>query len=73
MARHPRIQDRHWDDVVALLARSDSGDYSAEQIKLAQDALVTLRDQGERAAQSGVTLTDKAPKPRPTLRIAPRI
>ena len=73
LARHPRIQDRHWDDVVALLARSDSGDYSAEKIKLAQDALVTLRDLGERAAQSGVTLTDKAPKPRPTLRIAPRI
>ena len=73
LARHPRIQDRHWDEVVELLARSDSGNYSAEQIKLAQDALETLRDLADRAAKSGVTLTDKAPKPRPTLRIAPRI
>ena len=73
LARHPRIQDHHWDDVVAQLSHSDLGDYDADQIRLAQDALVTLRELGERAAKSGVTLTDKAPKPRPTLRIAPRI
>jgi hypothetical protein len=68
---HPRVADPDWDDVVDRCQAE--GHYNAAEAALAHDVLQALRDVGSRITGSHASLQKKAPRPRPTMRIAPRI
>jgi Patatin-like phospholipase len=71
MITHPRVADSHWDAVVDRCRAK--GQYSKAEADLAHEMLETFRDLGRRIAGSRVSLETDAPKPQPTIRIAPRI
>jgi hypothetical protein len=71
MITHPRVGDSHWDAVVDRCRAN--GQYSKAEAELAHEMLETLRGLGQRIAGSGLSLETGAPKPQPTIRIAPRI
>jgi predicted acylesterase/phospholipase RssA len=68
---HPRVADTHWDDVVERC--KDLDQYGKAEADLAHEVLRTLRDLGRRIEESRASLQRKAPRPRATMRIAPRI
>jgi predicted acylesterase/phospholipase RssA len=68
---HPRVSETQWDEVVERCL--SDGHYTHAEAALAHDALRTLRDLGARIGASHGSLQKKAPRPRPTMRIAPRI
>ena len=71
MLTHPRVADSHWDAVVDRCLVK--GQYSSAEAHLAHDLLEGLRTLGGRITGSPASLETDAPKPQPTLRIAPRI
>ncbi|WP_411886316.1 hypothetical protein, partial [Polaromonas sp. YR568] len=70
LCRHPSLRDSQWD---AVLANGSSLRYNAKEQALARKILDDLRAIGTAAQDSGVSLAEKAPKPRASLRISPRI
>jgi hypothetical protein len=68
---HPRVAEPHWDDVVDRC--QNEGHYDKAEAALAHDVLEALRNVGRWIEDSGSSLQKKAPRPRPTMRIAPRI
>jgi hypothetical protein len=71
LLRHPRLQDPSWDEVVRHIAAD--GQYSATQRDLTLHVLATLRGLGQEMEASGDSIVPRAPKPRPEMRITPRI
>lgn len=71
LLRHPRLQDPSWDEVVRQIAAD--GQYTAAQRDLTIRVLATLRGLGQEMEASGDSIVPKAPKPRPEMRISPRI
>ncbi|NDZ13850.1 hypothetical protein C7T35_33740 [Variovorax sp. WS11] len=69
LARHPAMQDPGWDQ---LIADPELG-YNANEKALAQEIRGALNALGLKVEASGATLLDKAPRPRPSLRVVPRI
>jgi hypothetical protein len=71
MVTHPRVADPHWDEVVERCR--DKKRYSKAEADLAKEVLKALRELGTLIKGSPASLETEAPKPQPTLRIAPRI
>jgi hypothetical protein len=71
MITHPRVADAHWDSVVDRCRAK--GQYSKAEADLAREVLEELRVLGGRIKASPASLDTEAPKPQPTMRIAPRI
>ncbi len=71
MITHPRVADPHWDAVVERCRLK--GQYTLAEAKLAHEMLKSLRGLAGQIEASGVSLDTDAPKPQPTMRIAPRI
>lgn len=70
MVRSRSVQDEEWDKVVHQL---DSRLYNAAERDMALEVLATMRRLGQDFETRNISLVDKAPKPQPQLRIAPRI
>ncbi len=71
LLRHPRLQDPAWDDVVRQVAAD--GQYNATQRDLTLHVLAALRGLGQEMEASGDSIVPRAPKPRPEMRVSPRI
>jgi hypothetical protein len=70
LVRHPRINDPLWDGVVGTL-RDDP--YNLGEVQLGRDLLQGLRDLGSHMEQGAVSVVEEMPKPRPDMRVAPRV
>jgi Patatin-like phospholipase len=71
MITHPRVADSHWEAVVDRCRAK--GRYDNAEADLALEVLRALRELGGRIRESPASLETDAPKPQPTMRIAPRI
>jgi Patatin-like phospholipase len=71
MITHPRVADSHWDAVVDRCRAK--GQYNKAEADLAHEVLGALRALSGRIEESPASLETEAPKPQPTMRIAPRI
>ena len=70
LVRSRSLQDLSWDQVVQAV---DAQVYNAGERAMALQALASMRDLGQAFAQRGVSVSREAPRPRPQLRISPRI
>ncbi len=70
MLRSRGLQDPSWDQVAQLV---NSEDLNADERKLALQVLDTLRQLGQQFQTLDLTLARQAPRPRPQMRISPRI
>jgi len=68
LVKHPSLSDPEWETIL----RGSGLGYTAAEKQRAIDIYIGLRNIGSQA-QVGTTLATKAPKPRPVLRIVPRI
>ncbi len=70
LVRSRSLQDLSWDQVVQGV---DAQVYNAPERAMALQVLATMRDLGQAFEQRGVSVSREAPRPRPQLRISPRI
>lgn len=70
VALHPRLSGDTWNQVIDGMSRST---YSQGHAQLAKECLERLVDLGKLLQDSPDSLLDKAPRPRASMRIAPRI
>jgi hypothetical protein len=71
LSMHKRLADGTWHEVIERVRGSKT--YSLKAADLAIDCLVCLRDLGKAIIDSGASVEKEAPRPRATMRIAPRI
>jgi hypothetical protein len=67
---HPKLTDGGWNDVLEAIAQNQ---YSQEQREVAKECLERLVELGAFLQERKSSLRDRAPNPRASMRIAPRI
>ncbi len=70
LTRHPRINDPLWDGVIGTL---QDNPYTPGEVQLGRELLLGLRELGTHIEQTKQSVVDKMPKPRPDMRIAPKV
>ena len=70
LVRSRSLQDLSWDQVVQSV---DAQVYNAGQRAMALQVLASMRELGQAFEQPGVSVSREAPRPRPQMRISPRI
>ena len=70
LVRSRSLQDLSWDQVVKSV---DAQVFNANERTMALQALSSLRELGQEFEKRGVSVSGEAPRPRPQLRISPRI
>lgn len=71
LSTHKGLADGTWQQVIQRVRASNT--YSSKEADLAVDCLVRLLDFSKAIKDSGASLEKEAPRPRATMRIAPRI